>query len=90
MEHREYPAGSLGRRRHPRGQFVCEHDRQRWHWNLEGLERELDLTRDAIQHLQWQSQLEDILIQHAPPETQPSPARQRLLTDTSLQLEETA
>ncbi|MEY4531689.1 MAG: hypothetical protein RLZZ156_2410 [Deinococcota bacterium] len=39
----QYATG-IQKRRFPRGQFVCQHDVQPWHLQLEILKREFDLT----------------------------------------------
>jgi hypothetical protein len=79
-------AGSLERRRFPRGRWMCQGDLKPWHLSLERLTRELDLTRDEHVKLQLQSELEDILMQHV---RQPSslethsPYRNQFLEETA-------
>ena len=41
-------ATGIQKRRFPRGQFVCQHDVQPWHLQLEILKREFDLTSNAV------------------------------------------
>ncbi len=41
-------ATGIQKRRFPRGQFVCQHDLQPWHLQLEILKREFDLTSSLV------------------------------------------
>jgi hypothetical protein len=79
-------AGSLERRRFPRGRWVCQGELKPWHLSLEQLGRELDLTRDEHVRLQLRGELEDILMQHV---RQPSSLETRSPYRTQT-LEETA
>jgi hypothetical protein len=55
---------ALERRRYPRGKLECEFSNQRWHWNLEQLQREISLTRDIETRRIFSAEFEDILMQH--------------------------
>jgi hypothetical protein len=43
-----YHATGINKRRFPRGQFVCQHDLQPWHLQLEILKRNHDLTSSPV------------------------------------------
>jgi hypothetical protein len=54
----------LERRRYPRGRLECEFAAQRWHWHVEGLQREICLARDEVTRAALRSEFEDVLSQH--------------------------
>ena len=57
-------ATGIQRRRFPRGQFVCQHDVQAWHLQLEILKREFDLTSSLVIKNALQREIEAIIIEY--------------------------
>ena len=57
-------ASGILRRRFPRGQFICQHELQPWHLQLEILKREFDLTSSQAIKNALQLEIEAIIIEY--------------------------